>query len=281
MNAVHEEFRQLARFLTYLPSQPQPSSHQLLHEPVKCRTLFLSDLHINYQLEANHCLDICGVLDHVKATHLIIVGDSADLRKNGSHPNKNRKLYNPEHYTPDMVKVLRRAARNFSPERSLTVLGGNHDAGLRDLNYYSYGNFHVAPAIIHYTAAGTGYLVTHGDQFDTAQNVHSEERLAIYKQNICRSMDMLDQLCVKRGRKPLAGILAGHAHEPANEILVTNGGRTFIYHNLGAWPQPAKQTFIIEDYCGRLHPMQWDRNRGVTAYHRENLRACNRVKLAP
>jgi UDP-2,3-diacylglucosamine pyrophosphatase LpxH len=265
MNNAHNDFKALAAFLTspQLSPLPPPNHDELRHEPLKCRTLFLSDLHMNYTMPENHCRVICDVLDHVAAKNLIIVGDIADLRKNGSQPAQNKKLYDPQHYTAAMRQVLRRAARNFNPERSITVLGGNHDAGLRDLGHVRYGNFHVAPAIIHYTVTGHGYFVAHGDQFDTGQKMAREERTKIYKQNICVGMTMLDTLCAQRGRTLLHGVILGHAHQPAHETLTTDIGHDFIYHNLGAWPKPIDRTFMIETHAGKLQHMEWDEASGI------------------
>lgn len=124
------------------------------HDPVRYRTLFLSDVHLGTKgCQAELLLDF---LKHNEAEQIYLVGDIID----GWRLKKG--WYWPQSHNDVVQKLLRQARKGVR----IVFAPGNHDEFARDFVGAFFGGVEVADRATHVTADGKRLLVLHGDQFD-------------------------------------------------------------------------------------------------------------------
>jgi UDP-2,3-diacylglucosamine pyrophosphatase LpxH len=123
-------------------------------DPIRYRTLFLSDLHLGAKAAQAHLL--LDFLRHNDAETIYLVGDIVDgwkLRKGWHWPQAHN----------DVVQKLLRKARKGA---RVIYVPGNHDEFARDYTGLTFGGVEVVDHAVHETANGRKMLIIHGDQFD-------------------------------------------------------------------------------------------------------------------
>jgi UDP-2,3-diacylglucosamine pyrophosphatase LpxH len=122
--------------------------------PRHYRTLWISDVHLGTAgCQARYLLDF---LKHNESDTLYLVGDIIDgwqLR---------RGWYWPRSHNDVVQKLLRKARKGTR----VIYVPGNHDSMARQFMGLAFGDIEVADEVIHVTADGRRFLVTHGDLFD-------------------------------------------------------------------------------------------------------------------
>lgn len=259
-------------------------------EPIRVRTLFLSDLHLGTKgCQADLLLDFFRAYD---ADEIYLVGDIVDgwRLKTG--------WYWPQSHNDVIQKLLRKVRKGAR----LIYVPGNHDEFLRDFLGSAFGGIEIHDSVIHETATGERLLVIHGDQFDlvvrharwlallgdgayTAAlfvNTHlnvvrrrlgltywslsawAKARVKNAVNFIGRFEEMLAAEALRRGAD---GVVCGHIHHAANRDM--NGIR---YVNTGDWVESC--TAVVEHYDGSLELIRW-------ADHVASLREAWRATPAP
>ncbi len=132
------------------PETPADSSHPSRHH----RTLWISDSHLGTAgCQARYLLDF---LKYNESDTLYLVGDIIDgwqLRKG---------WYWPQSHNDVVQKLLRKARKGTR----VIYVPGNHDSMARQFMGLAFGDIEVADEVVHVTADGRRFLVTHGDLFD-------------------------------------------------------------------------------------------------------------------
>ena len=122
--------------------------------PCHYRTLWISDIHLGTAgCQARYLIDF---LKHNESDTLYLVGDIIDgwqLR---------RGWYWPQSHNDVVQKLLRKARKGTR----VIYVPGNHDSMARQFMGLAFGDIEVADEVIHVTADGRRFLVTHGDLFD-------------------------------------------------------------------------------------------------------------------
>ncbi len=242
-------------------------------EPVRVRTLFLSDVHLGTRgCQAVLLLDF---LKRYDADTIYLVGDIVDgwrLRSSWYWPQAHN----------DVIQKLLRKVRKGS---RLVYIPGNHDEFLRDYLGSAFGGIELVDQAIHVAADGKRYLVIHGDQFDLvvrharwlallgdgaytvalAINTHLNairRRLGLTywslsawaKRKVKNAVNYIGRfeefLAAEARRHEADGVICGHIHHPALRDLL--GIR---YGNAGDWVESC--TAIVEHYDGRLELIRW------------------------
>ena len=118
------------------------------------RTLWISDIHLGTSgCQARYLLDF---LKHNESDTLYLVGDIIDgwqLRKG---------WYWPQSHNDVVQKLLRKARKGTR----VIYVPGNHDSMARQFMGLAFGDIEVADEVVHVTADGRRFLITHGDLFD-------------------------------------------------------------------------------------------------------------------
>lgn len=230
-------------------------------QPIKIRSLFLSDLHMGHK--AADLAAVRRLLARYEFRNLFLVGDVID----------GWKLEKRWFWNDDCQNVLGEILRLRRDERvRVTVITGNHDEKLRDilptvlrpLILRKFG-LRIEERVIHLAADGRRYLVMHGDQFDNrlvkgssksldnlwswltekgyvqpinprrVSEVASRKKRWSLRKSIEGGMPLLGQsfkrLALERAaRDGLDGIICGHSHMP--ELSQAGGG---VFANCGSW----------------------------------------------
>ena len=120
------------------------------------RTLWISDVHLGFkECKAEFLLDF---LRQSHCERLYLVGDLIDfwsLRKGGRWPAVHGEV----------LKLILAKARAGT---RVIYVPGNHDEVARDYFGLRVGDIAIVPEAIHVTADGRRFLVTHGDECDSA-----------------------------------------------------------------------------------------------------------------
>jgi UDP-2,3-diacylglucosamine pyrophosphatase LpxH len=247
-------------------------------EPVRVRTLFLSDVHLGTKgCQADLLLDF---LRHYDADAIYLVGDIIDgwrLRSGWYWPQAHN----------DVVQKLLRKVRKGS---RLVYVPGNHDEFLRDYVGANLGGIEIADRTLHEAADGKRYLVIHGDQFDlvvrhakwlaflgdgaytmalfvnTHLNIARRKLGLTYwslsawaKLKVKNAVNFISRfeelLSAEAKRHDADGVICGHIHHAALHDL--HGVR---YVNTGDWVESC--TGVVEHYDGTMEVIRWaDRAR--------------------
>ena len=123
-------------------------------EPLKVRTVWISDIHLGTPGCQAHAL--LEFLKDVECETLYLVGDIIDgwqLRRN---------WYWPQAHNDVVQKILRKARKGTR----VVFVPGNHDEFARRYRDHNFGGVDVVEDCIHVTADGKRLWITHGDLFD-------------------------------------------------------------------------------------------------------------------
>ena len=229
--------------------------------PVRHRAIFLSDLHLGTRMCRADA--ILGFLDQHEADEVYLVGDVVDNWRTLA------RSWPAAHHV-----VLRRLLDLAKSGTKVVYIPGNHDAFFRDFAGATFDGIQVRLEMVHTSADGRRFLVTHGDQCDifsrrapvlakigslletTMREVDALQRRvsrAIGRaewQGITRLISRTNALIRKHDRfeerlcdlaeaRGLDGIICGHFHQPA--LHRRNGP---IYANCGDWVE--NNTALVE-----------------------------------
>jgi UDP-2,3-diacylglucosamine pyrophosphatase LpxH len=241
------------------------------------RSLFISDVHLGTSgCQAELLLDF---IRHVECENLFLVGDIVDgwKLKGGWHW--------PQAHNDVLQKILRMARKGAN----VTYIPGNHDEFARDFCGVHFGGVVVARDVLHETADGRRFLVTHGDEFDGV--VQHARWLAFLGDWSYRTLLMLNTL-LNRARRRMGlgywslsaflkvkvknalqfierfeeavaeearrrgadGVICGHIHKAEMRQI-----GDILYINDGDWVESC--TALAEHEDGRLEIIEWARDR--------------------
>ncbi len=126
-----------------------------LDTKVRCRTVFISDVHLGFHgCSAGFLLDF---LDRTECETLYLVGDIVDFWY-----MKKRRHW-PKSHSDVLLKFCDKA-RNGT---RVVFVPGNHDEAVRPFDGMMFGCIEIQDQVIHETGDGRRFLVLHGDQFDS------------------------------------------------------------------------------------------------------------------
>jgi UDP-2,3-diacylglucosamine pyrophosphatase LpxH len=260
-------------------------------DPVKVRSVFLSDLHLGTrECRAERILDF---LHSVDMEQLYLVGDVIDLWALRSG------IYWPQSHNNVLRTILGKAKQGTR----VFYVPGNHDSLLREFCGHSFGNVEFHREIVHVTARGLRMLVLHGDEFDGAVKcsrwssflgTHLYDvslRIGYHLNRVRQAMgfrhwSLVTWLKGRVGnvlryvaeferaaahtvrRRGLDGVICGHIHRP--EVQTLDG---VLYCNDGDWVEHC--TALVEDRSGELELWDWSEPRRVVErlHHRRDLQA--------
>lgn len=240
---------------------------------LRYRSIWLSDLHLGTKHTNNKFL-----LDFLKKTqseYLYLVGDIIDfwkLESGGYWSNTNN------HIMRNVLKKVRKGTK-------VIYIPGNHDEVMRKFAGESIRGIAVHNEIVHKTADGHCFLVTHGDEFDRV--IQKNKWLArlgsmaydilleintVYNGVRCkfglpyRSLSAYLKYKVKKVvsfvsryeetvvsealKRRVDGFICGHIHQPASKIF-----HGIIYKNIGDWVENCSA--LTESFDGSLEIMHW------------------------
>lgn len=246
----------------------------------KFRTLWISDVHLGFkECKAEFLLDF---LRQNSCDELYVVGDLIDfwsLRKGGHWPASHGEV----------IKTLVAKARTGV---KVWYVPGNHDEVVRDYWGLSVGGVQIVPEAIHVTADGRRFLVTHGDECDSAvrcggpllnwlgdwaydvllfanrwynrwrgRGQRPYWSLANFlKQRIGRAAAYIARFeaaaAREAARREFDGVICGHIHHAALRDL--NG---ILYCNDGDWVESC--TALAERPNGILEILYWNSTQAV------------------
>jgi UDP-2,3-diacylglucosamine pyrophosphatase LpxH len=167
------------------------------------------------------------------------------------------------------------------------LIPGNHDEALRDYAGMHFGGIEVHRNVVHTTARGIRYLVTHGDEFDVV--VRTAKWLALLgdrgyeialalnhplnwarrrfglgywslsaylKYRVKKAVAFIgafeEAVATEARRRGTDGVICGHIHHAADRRF-----HGVHYLNCGDWVESC--TAVIETLEGRLCVLRWDR----------------------
>jgi UDP-2,3-diacylglucosamine pyrophosphatase LpxH len=131
-----------------------PQSDDSDGEPLRYRTIWLSDIHLGSSgCQAPYLLDF---LRHNESEYLYLVGDIID----GWRLKKG--WYWPQAHNDVVQKILRKARKGTQ----VIYIPGNHDEGARQFCDLAFGDIHVRGEAFHTTLSGARLWIVHGDLFD-------------------------------------------------------------------------------------------------------------------
>lgn len=247
-----------------------PDSHPAPH---RCRSLFVSDLHLGTRgAQAEALLEF---LRAHEAQTIYLVGDIVDGWRLRS------SWYWPQAHNDVVQKLLRQARKGAR----IVYLPGNHDEFLRPFCGSRFGAIEVHDRIIHQAADGRRYLVVHGDAFDmvvrnarwlalagdrayeialalSARISAVRRRLgfpywslsAWAKARVKNAVSYIgsyeETLAAEAARHGVDGVICGHIHTAAQRDF--DG---FAYLNTGDWVESC--TAIVEHHDGRMELVHW------------------------
>jgi UDP-2,3-diacylglucosamine pyrophosphatase LpxH len=249
------------------------------------RSIWISDVHLGYQdCKAEFLLDF---LHSIECETLYLVGDFIDflhLRKGVRWPLSHNRV---------LQAVL---ALSLQGSRVVYV-PGNHDYMARDYVGLSVAGIEIVRELIHETADGRRFLVTHGDDYEEAIRgghplkrwfgnwlydlllwlnrwTHFTRRSLNYpywplanalKQRIGRVVNYIarfERAAAEDARqRGLDGVICGHIHKA--EIVPLDG---VLYCNDGDWVESC--TALIEHYDGALEIVYWADQKVVVLQER-------------
>lgn len=252
-------------------------SRRRVPDPVRLRSVFISDVHLGYR--GCNAQALGEFLKSVQTDYLFLVGDIIDLW------SLKKRFFWPQAHSD----VLRAILGKTQVGTRVIFIPGNHDALFRELAGSVFGNLEIHKEYIHTTATGRRLLVLHGDEFDDV--VHCNPLLlkigtALYdfflRVNgrinwVRRKLGFADWLFVAHLKnrtkeavsymqrfeaaaasaardREVDGIVCGHIHRP--ELRELQG---VLYCNDGDWVE--HRTSLVEDMHGSLSLLQWQEMR--------------------
>ncbi|MDW3204357.1 MAG: UDP-2,3-diacylglucosamine diphosphatase [Alphaproteobacteria bacterium] len=239
----------------------------------KVRTVFVSDIHLG----TRHCQAelVADFLDAHEAETIYLIGDIIDGWR------LKRSWYWPQTHEAVIQRLLKSASRGTT----VYFVPGNHDEFARVYAGRMVAKVAVRDHVVHQTADGRQYLVTHGDQYDpvmqrakwlahlgdwfyelalTSNTVVNwgRRRLglgywslgAFAKRHVKTFIGIIGQfetvVAEDVRRRGLHGVICGHIHHAVGREM---GG--IHYLNAGDWVESC--TAIIEHLDGRLEVVRW------------------------
>lgn len=246
-------------------------------QPLKCRTVWISDLHLGYRgCKAEFLLDF---LNNVECDYLYLVGDIFDIWY-----MQQKGLYWPQSHSNVVRSILGKAKHNTR----VIYIPGNHDEVFRNYDGLKFGNVEIHNRYIHQAVDGKQLLMLHGDEFDNEVisnpvvsfigdksnnillyiNRHlytfhrkmglSYRSLSAYLKGKVKTavnvMARFQAAIIREARQSkVDGIVCGHQHHA--QIKDIDG---FLYCNDGDWVEDC--TSLIEHYDGSLELLRWREN---------------------
>ncbi len=132
----------------------QPHLDLNLGEPITCRSVWISDIHLGTRhARVAELLDFLRVVD---CKYLYIVGDFIDGWE------LKFRWYWRDDYNVLIQKLLRKSRK----QTKVIYISGNHDEFIEQFMGTRFGNVTIARQAIHTAADGKKYLVIHGHQAD-------------------------------------------------------------------------------------------------------------------
>jgi len=249
------------------------------------RAMFISDVHLGTRwAQAPKLLDF---LAQARADTLYLVGDIVDFWR-----IRRGIIWPPQH-----GQVLAEILRLANAGTRVVFIPGNHDEGLRAYCGTMFGRIEIANSVVHVTATGRRYLVTHGDEYDVV--VKRARWLALVGDrsyalalafnrpfnwvrrvlgmeywSISAYLKQRVKGCVSRAGKfesslvaaaeahQASGVICGHIHTAASREV-----GSVHYVNTGDWVESC--TAVVETKAGRLELIDWSKN-GPAAPHTDS-----------
>lgn len=252
-----------------------------VHEPVKVRTVWISDVHLGSK--GARAEELAEFLKTYDCDTLYLVGDIIDGWR------MRKKIHWPQAHTNVIRRILTRAKRGTK----VIYITGNHDDMLRRYSGVEFGNVLLTDEYIHTLKNGNKLWVIHGDQFDGVVQCHrwlaflgdwayetvlhfnrwfnhARARLgfgywslsAYLKHKVKRAVNFIgdfeNAVAKSAAQKKVQGVVCGHIHHP--EIRQFSLGVT--YYNCGDWVESLSA--LIEDEQGELHLVRWTTQQNQT-----------------
>jgi len=268
-----------------MPKDPEDSPKKEVHQhkgKYVFRTVFLSDVHLG--TPDSKAEEACEFLKSIKCETLILNGDIVDgwALKRGSK------------WLAAHTKFVRQVLKKMEKEGTKVIyLRGNHDEIMERFLPLAIGGLEMTKEYIHRSIDGRRYLVVHGDGFDQISVRHrwlahvgavgydwllkfnrlynwyrAKRGLDYYslskavKARVKASVSFVgryeEQLQIYARRRDCDGIICGHIHTPANEMV---GG--IHYLNSGDWVESL--TGIVEHEDGSFEVVSYEEFQGWEA----------------
>jgi len=243
------------------------------------KTIVLSDIHLG--TPHSKVTEVCRFLETVSCRKLILNGDIVD----GWYLQKgNRRNPWQKKHTAFFKQIIRMMERD---DTKVIYIRGNHDDFLNAVAPFRFANIRVLNFYIH-KSNDKRYYVTHGDVFDSVTtgmkwlakvgdvgysillslNKYVNRRrikngLPYYslsqavkkqvKQAVSYVSDYENQLAKLARAKKMDGVICGHIHQAANEMI-----QGIHYLNSGDWVESL--TALTEDFDGNWQVYSYDKN---------------------
>lgn len=125
-------------------------------QPVRYRAIWLSDVHLGFKgCKAEYLLDF---LHSTHSEYLFLVGDIIDVW------SMKKVVHWPQTHS-DVVRAILEKAKAGT---KVIYVPGNHDEFLREYHGAEFNGVCIRKEHIYITKQGKRFLVTHGDEFDSA-----------------------------------------------------------------------------------------------------------------
>ena len=247
-----------------------------LGEPLACRSVWISDIHLgtkHSQIDA--LLDFLRVVD---CKYLYLVGDFIDGWELQS------RWYWRDSYNVLIQKLLRKSRK----QTKVIYITGNHDEFIEQFVGMKFGNVTLARQAIHTAADGKKYLVIHGHQADGLTHFnHLLEKLGshlynwildfnLYFNRLRRALgfgywslaaylkfkaksavkyvtEYEEMLASMAHSHQADGVICGHIHRAETKRI---GGVEYL--NCGDWVESC--TALIEDFDGKIKLIHFHEN---------------------
>lgn len=251
-----------------------------MEEPIKYRTVWLSDIHLG--TKGCQSEKLLSFLKSMECEYLILVGDIIDFWS-----LKRSTYWNQDHNTI-IQKILRKSRHGTN----VIFIPGNHDESLREYYDVEFGNIIIKEDYIHQLINNKNVYCVHGDIFDIVTRYHSwiaklgdigynfllwvnrhlnkvraffdlgYWSLSLYikhkvKEAVSFISDYEDNVIKMASDKHVDGVICGHIHSPELEI-----SNNFLYGNCGDWVENC--TGIVEHTDGTLELFRWDNNTFIS-----------------
>ncbi len=242
-------------------------------DPVKFRTIWISDLHLGTTgCQAKRLLEF---LQATESETLYLVGDIIDGWQ------LKRRWYWDQVHNNIVQTVLKKAKKGTN----VIFVPGNHDESVRQFIDLDFGGIKVRDEMVHITADGKRMLVLHGDRFDgviacakwlayVGDSLYTlilkfnqlfnhwrariglpywslSQYLKLKVKNAVSYISSFENALADEARKRgLDGVICGHIHKP--EIRDIGG---IIYCNDGDWVESLSA--LVEEASGELKLVSW------------------------
>ena len=246
-------------------------------QPLKCRTVWISDIHLGYRgCKTEFLLDF---LQNVECEYLYLVGDIIDVWH-----MQEKGLFWPQSHSNVIRTLLGKAKHNTK----VVYIPGNHDEIFREYDGMQFGNVKIKNKCIHQTIDGRKLLMMHGDEFDNdvissplvsfigdkSNNLllyvnrhlytfHRKMGLpyrsvsAFVKGKVKNAVNVMAKFkaaIVKEAKySKVDGIVCGHQHDAQIKEI-----DDVLYCNDGDWVENC--TTMIEHHDGTLELLRWREN---------------------